>query len=88
VTRPNPSPSDLQHAPQLAALAILDAALRSSVASLEAAYPELHVHAWNPDAPDAVRLAASLCASATALCRLLDDYESLTISNIVNDIPW
>jgi hypothetical protein len=88
VTRPNASPSDLQHAPQLAALFILDTALRSSVASLEAAHPELHVRAWNPDAPEEVRLAASLCASATALCRLLDDYESLTISNIANDVPW
>lgn len=86
--RPNASPADLEHAPQLAALAILESALRCSIASLEAAHPELHVHAWSPNASEPVRLAAALCASATALSRLLDEYESSTISYIANDIPW
>lgn len=84
----SPSPADLEHAPLLASLGILGTALRSSIASLEAAHPELHIHAWNPAAPEAIRLAAALCDSATSLCRLLDEYESLTISNIANDIPW
>jgi hypothetical protein len=85
---PDHSPADLEHAPELASLAILDTALRSSIASLEVAHAELHVRAWNPAAPEAVRLAAAICASASALRGLLEQYESLTISRIVNDIPW
>ena len=81
-------PDDLEHAPELAPLLILDAALRSSTASLEAAHAQLHAHAWSPAAPDVVRLAAAICASATPLGRLLDEYESATSSHIVNEIPW
>jgi hypothetical protein len=81
-------PDDLKHAPELATLLTLDAALRSSIAALEAAHAQPHVHAWRPAAPEPVRLAAAICASAAALARLLDEYESATVSRIVNEIPW
>lgn len=81
-------PDDLRHAPELASLLILDAALRSTLAALETAHPDSHVCAWGPAAPEATRLAAAICSSAAALARLLDEYESATVSHIVNQIPW
>ena len=82
------APDALEHAPELATLLILDAALRSSIASLEAAHAQPHVQALSPAAPEVVRLAAAICASAAALARLLDECESATISHIANEIPW
>lgn len=81
-------PDHLDHAPQLASLCILDAALHSTIAALEAAHPQPHVHAWSPDAPEAIRLAAAICASAASLARLLNEYESATVTHIVNETPW
>lgn len=93
-SRPKPSllhghcAEDLTQAPELAALAVLDSALCSSIAALEAAHHKLLARAWDPDAPSRLRLAAAISASAPTLRRLLVEYEGETLSHIVNDVSW
>lgn len=83
-----PDSGQLEREPQLAVLAALDATLVATTAALDARHAALNVGCWAPDAPDDVRLAAAIVASACALRHLVAEYDAATQIRSYGEIPF
>ena len=90
---PRPLVLDLRHAPELAVLAVLHAALRATLVALTAEHPTL-VELGPPSEPPTLWHARSLVAAAHALATALDDYRHAVIAALSprvasdDDVPF
>jgi hypothetical protein len=83
-----PDPGELTREPQLAILAALDATLVATTAAIDARHAALNVACWAPDAPEDIRLAAAIVASARALRQLVAEYDAATHVRSFGEIPF
>ncbi len=91
-----PTPSDLDGNPELAVLAVLDAALHLSVRALVAAHPQLEadeVPYWRLDRSPPFTLASSIVSLALVLSEQIDQYTALLLpeppdAQQEDDIPF
>jgi hypothetical protein len=76
---PRPLVVDLRHAPELAVLAVLHAAVRAALVALVAEHPTL-ADLGGPDEPPTLRHARRLVHSSLALGAALDGYRRAAIA--------
>lgn len=71
-----PPPPDIANDPELAILAVLDAALQATAGALFAQHPDLHDEAPGQDSHGLRALSASILNSAEDLRRFISDYRT------------
>lgn len=81
-----PDPRLLGHAPELAALAMLDAALEITISALAAEHPTLDERSEGSE-PPSLRHARQLLASACILRRTVDRYRAAVVDALGRTVP-